>query len=348
MAENNDDLEVENILSSIKSILEEDEGGAPEALAQGKDALEEVLQSSDDDILELSQDMRIDEAISLEPATQEVAEQVSAKDEIVELKLPETASLSEVVAEDVKAAAAAEEQTMADVEEQVPEVVTDVVSEPEPDPETTDVLPEPDAVELIEPVEPEPKPELEVSAAGEIERTVEAVEVIEPVVETAVEAIEPIEPAEEREAAPMEAAVETPEVVVPIETEPEDAPSSLLMISEDKEEKNSAAVDASANIISNFAKMFAKNKSESSAENKPVITAMGDGTKTLESFVKDAIVKVIGDEISLQWNNGADYREMAEAEIRAQVKNWVDNNLAVMVERIVKQEIERVIAKAGS
>ena len=116
-------------------------------------------------------------------------------------------------------------------------------------------------------------------------------------------------------------------------------------------ESREEAVDASASIISNFAKIFAKGKdsAEKTQDNtNQTITAMGDGNKTLESFVEEAVIRVIGKDIAKEWNNGADYRNMAEAEIKLQVKAWIDNNMPSMIEDIVKSEIERVIAKVGS
>ena len=80
----------------------------------------------------------------------------------------------------------------------------------------------------------------------------------------------------------------------------------------------------------------------------PTITALGDEAKTLEEFVSDAIVRVIGKEISRQWNDGADFKALAEAEIMRQTKEWINDNLPLLVEKVVKQEIERVIAKVGS
>ena len=50
----------------------------------------------------------------------------------------------------------------------------------------------------------------------------------------------------------------------------------------------------------------------------------------------------------LQINNGADFKTFAENEIIRQTKEWINDNLPSLVEKVVKQEIERVIAKVGS
>jgi len=99
------------------------------------------------------------------------------------------------------------------------------------------------------------------------------------------------------------------------------------------------------------AEMVTEEKEEIQVEKTaPVeaITTTGDTNKTLEQFVLDSIVKVIGNEISNKWENGADFRSFAEAEITRQTTAWINDNLPTLVEKIVKQEIERVIAKVGS
>ena len=107
--------------------------------------------------------------------------------------------------------------------------------------------------------------------------------------------------------------------------------------------------DVSEGIISNFAKMFA-HEEENHEVPSPVdhITTVGDASKSLEEFVREAVIKVVGEEIKKQWNDGADYQSFAEAEIKRQTEEWINNNLPTMVETIIKQEITRVIAKVGS
>ena len=66
MADDAQDLEIENILSSIKGILEEDEGNSKNeplspSIENESNVVDDVLsQDMDDDVLELSQDMRIE------------------------------------------------------------------------------------------------------------------------------------------------------------------------------------------------------------------------------------------------------------------------------------------------
>ena len=94
------------------------------------------------------------------------------------------------------------------------------------------------------------------------------------------------------------------------------------------------------------------SREEATVEEKVATTeniiAVGNAQKTLEEFVLEAITKVIGNEISYKWNKGEDFRTYAEAEINRQISAWVNENLPSMVENIIKQEIQRVIAKVGS
>ena len=96
--------------------------------------------------------------------------------------------------------------------------------------------------------------------------------------------------------------------------------------------------------MSNFAKMF----SHEEKPDEPKIVSVGNSSKTLEDFVVDAIRAAIGKEISAKWNNGVDFNNFAEAEIKHQVELWITNNMNGLIEDIVKKEVERVIAKVGS
>lgn len=108
-------------------------------------------------------------------------------------------------------------------------------------------------------------------------------------------------------------------------------------------------VDVSANIISNFARMFADKHetAEPVAENTKNIPSMicdnialGNGSLTLEEIVKETVRGVV--EKNLQSINN-----IATQEIHRQTKVWLDGNLPKMVEAVVKQEIERVMVKVG-
>ena len=116
------------------------------------------------------------------------------------------------------------------------------------------------------------------------------------------------------------------------------------------------AVDVSASIISNFAKMFSKEETAPAAEPEAVeavvpaepVSLLGDGSKTIEDVVSSVVRQIIGDEVAANWREGLDYDAMAREEVSRQTREWLDHNLPAVVEKIVKQEIERVMAKVGS
>ncbi len=118
-------------------------------------------------------------------------------------------------------------------------------------------------------------------------------------------------------------------------------------------EKGADAIDVSASIISNFAKMFAdKNEEQPKQEALPPVVEspanadvslampLGGGNLTLEDIVKNTVSQIV--EKNLQLVN-----DVATQEISRQTKAWLDTNLPRLVEAVVKQEIERVMAKVG-
>ena len=116
----------------------------------------------------------------------------------------------------------------------------------------------------------------------------------------------------------------------------------------------SNAVDVSASIISNFAKMFSSPEASETREkavfNLPEepVHELGNASVTIEDVVARVIRSVIGDEVAENWRKSADYDTLAREEIKAQTEKWLNKNLPGLVEKIVKQEIERVMAKVGS
>ncbi len=336
MAEDNQNTEMEDILSSIKNILEEDEKKHSTAAMTDNsdvDIVSDVINSSSEggDILELSPDMRIEEK----------------KDDTLISNGGETADLvSEVINEKA-----------ADPLDRVDISTTDdnpffYAPGSKPQDSTEDINLSIKGLDIgSEDFEADsffddsehPQGDIQVEAAPQEE-------VVLPEVEAAPQE-EVVLP--EVEAAPQE------DIILP-EVEETTMPNLQNDISEtspsveaEPETPDTEAVDASANIISNFAKMFSHGgiieKPQPVVE--PVvatITAPGNTSTTLEEFVLSAITKVIGQEISKQWNDGADFKTFAEAEIIHQTKEWINSNLPGLVEKVVKQEIERVIAKVGS
>ena len=338
MADDNQNAEMEDILSSIKNILEEDEQSKSTAIKNPEDepdVLSDVLQTSSDvdDILELSPEMRVAD----EPAA--------------ELLAPETTETTEDNAVDVVAAVTGEEPAdpfaidAADADPtdfMAADSAVEPVVEVEPVIEENAAPVETDVFEL--PAEPET---VETSAVAEVEDflppVAEDTTIVEPTLSP-----EPETATVEPQSASLlaEDEVETSAVFV-TETAPENRQPVM-----EPEAAADSAVDVSANIISNFAKMFSRDDTPAPAvdvSEKPVeIAAPGNTSKTLEEFVLDAVIKVVGGEIRRQWNDGAGFKSFAEAEIVRQTEKWINDNLPALVEKVVKQEIERVIAKVGS
>ena len=321
--ENNQDMSMEDILSSIKNILEEDQSSAqPELEPEPKPA-------ADEDVLDLTADMRLPQA----------EETIDLDAELDGMKVPELSSATEAPAELTAAPEAEpeeprgvsvgwedfesdpfyEEPAEQPTEESVPaaEVAAEEAELSEPEPTAEIVEPEPETIT------PEPEPEVVPEPIVESEPVPEPEPVIEP-------ALEP-------------------------EPEPEPEPESVVETTVEPvaEAKADSAVDVSANIISNFAKMFSKEDpapepvAQPVASSEPII-ALGDGGKTIEEVVASVIRQIIGEEVSAHWREGVDYNSLAREEIASQTKQWLDNNLPTIVEKIVKQEIERVMAKVGN
>jgi len=58
-----------------------------------------------------------------------------------------------------------------------------------------------------------------------------------------------------------------------------------------------------------------------------------------------ALVRVLGQRHTQVYNGGPTLEDMVREEIRPLVKTWLDENLAPMVERLVRAEIERVTSR---
>lgn len=351
MAEDNQENEMEDILSSIKNILEEDEQkqniAASESKSESEDVLSDVLDTSSDidDVLELSSDMRVDDVLELSP----------------DMRVDDKNTIDNLLSENTTAeqVSLSQNDTNADPLVEIENInigIADEDSDPlfaiDNDKEASEPLSIVDEV-LAQETSEEPAEEhvadtpiienitVEDNSASDVEGFEKIVEEIADVDTSLIDSVS-LETQEITDENPQldNALTDTP--VVENETYPIQETSP---VSDD-------VTDVSANIISNFAKMFSREEKEEIQVEKtaPVeaITTTGDTNKTLEQFVLDSIVKVIGNEISNKWENGADFRSFAEAEITRQTTAWINDNLPTLVEKIVKQEIERVIAKVGS
>ena len=115
-------------------------------------------------------------------------------------------------------------------------------------------------------------------------------------------------------------------------------------------------IDVSAGIISNFAKMFAEQQKqkENPAERenlKERLTAqtmseieLGDGSLTIEAIVRDVVTGIVEKNLAQDF----DFSAAASAEITRQTREWLSAHLPEIVEAAVRKEIERVMAKVSS
>lgn len=352
MAEDKEqDLSMEDILSSIKNILSEDGQGneVPTAAPQLESAAEavEVFPKPEEEILELSPAMRItddnpDTRINLDAeldgpssdgsvlSLQEDSENVEIPEmqehPVAEIaNAPETFTAEEVISSN--------EQEMQEEGEPLPPSLgsmelesAEEVYDDSSDPfyEEPEVEHHPQAFMDASEVE-EPEPAFETSLSEES-------------VAAEVETLPEPEPVAEEQEIVSEAVIEEPVAVA--------EPAA--------ESKSGTAVDVSASIISNFAKMFTREHKKEDVPEVPEesdaepVTALGNGGKTIEGVVADVIRGIIGKEVSENWRRGADYDAYAREEICRQTNQWLNANLPAIVERTVKQEIERVMAKVGS
>ena len=290
------------------------------------DVVKEVVSTNEPFFESNSTNTNIDELLNDNPTfdaipdvfeTDIISDNEPSLDELLGTEEPseveETAPAFEELAPEVEETAPAFEELASEVEETAP-----VVEELAPEVEET----APTFEELASKVE-ETAPTFE-ELAPEVEETAPVVEELAPEVEETAPAVEELAPEVEEKIAVFDPIIE---------------------IADDAEEDVvESEKDVSSNIMSNFAKMF----SHEEKPDEPKIVSVGNSSKTLEDFVVDAIRAAIGKEISAKWNNGVDFNNFAEAEIKHQVELWITNNMNGLIEDIVKKEVERVIAKVGS
>lgn len=105
------------------------------------------------------------------------------------------------------------------------------------------------------------------------------------------------------------------------------------------------ATDVSANIINNFAKLFAEKKAAEAVVETPVeeihIPVKTDSASVGE-LVREAVVRQVTEQMT------ANFETFAREAVASQTQAWLDANLPAIVEAVVAKEIERVMAKVGS
>lgn len=387
MADNtNDDLSMEDILSSIKNILAEDEAGTKPAAAEKNAApdhqsvpekintVEEAEVEIEDDILDLSPSMKIDngnDEINLDAELNNI----SGKAE--DITLADTAEAEELsVANDRSIDLDAELNDSSPLFTTENNQTEEFSENEESDPVYMDENPHRFLGDVLQNESQQERPDF----TQDIEDAVLEPQIHDVEMEEAFDNQEISNPADsihfenEEDAADDTSYIPSSENVSQANDEQEHDNhvydnQEVLQGSENdfqnpimesqpipaySTEPQTDAVDVSASIISNFAKMFSKGNTES-VENQPanieapveIIKELGDGSKTIEDVVAGVIRNIIGDEVAKNWNQGIDYGQLAKEEINRQTKLWLDKNLPVIVEKTVKQEIERVMAKVG-
>lgn len=332
--EKQEDMSMEEILSSIKGILTEDNAPAettaepaassslaaePEkedVLGLGADNIEvdDLPFSTEeaDDILDLTPDMRV--------GSQNEAEVTVSESEALE---PETIDLGKEL-EDVE------------VDMGTPQLDSEI------DPALPDLDPMPDFAMVDESLvvsEPEDSDPIYIP---EEDSTPLYDELSEPMAETEVIHETEVE------------AIEEPTPAAPVFQ-----PSENSWIDQEAETSSQDAADVSADIINNFAKIFAQSKDVAAAESPAAAQPaqapaavthdlpLGNAGQTLSETVKEVIRDIISGWVMENLNTQMDLNSIAQELVAEQVKSWLSVNLPGMVESVVKKEIERVMAKAG-
>ncbi len=343
MADNTqEDLSMEDILSSIKNILVEDEAVQPAPAAEKTfPAASEPLEEEplnlgapvEDEPLDLGAPVEDGEPLNLDaPLEEEEIFDLSAKmqveDEPLELQADEESDPFDLSRE-LEAA-----PLSANNGEKV-EFLADENADP--------------FYEESE-ISPSEMPEIDLSRLeNEFSKDVyeqETVVETEPLTaETAVpdDTAENFLPAGENEPAPLEPfALEVPAASEPesIEAPASDKDEDFKPVPAPKAEETARDVpDASDNMLNNFAQMFTPAA--------PRAATLGDGGKTLETLVKEVIAEEVSSYVEQNLETLAT-RDLIMAETSRQISAWVDANLQKLVEEIVRQEIVRVMAKVGN
>lgn len=131
----------------------------------------------------------------------------------------------------------------------------------------------------------------------------------------------------------------------PVYMEQEDTMVDSLSTSEEPE---TDATDVSAQIINNFAKIFAgaQEPVETSTPKISSQTKLGPDA-TIYDMVQMSIRDMLSPDMVKDIVSETDIKSYASEQVALQVKAWLNHNLPTMVETIVKKEIERVMVKAG-
>ena len=352
--EKQEEMSMDEILSSIKNILSEN--GEPVAETQPAAETADIVSEPAETVPEAK-----DDVLDLESSDISVADLPFSEDDNNILDLTADMRVDAAAPEiDVEAEPTDGLDGEIDIDrelEDVPEVAADVPAvEPielpavEAEAEKTEIL-LPEVNVIIDGIDSDPiyTPEDEASSQplykgddGLLEET--------PEISTQADAfnIETLPIAETEPAAPEPEIRETVSEPAVQPHRPE-AEKAAVPAAGDYTESGADAADVSASIINNFAKIFAGSEQAAPAPEPAKVSSsvkLGEDA-TLSDMVKASIRDMIAEQTVNVLVNDADIKALVSAEVPAQIKSWLDNNLPSMVEAVVKKEIERVMAKAG-
>lgn len=375
--EDKEELSMEDILSSIKDILMEDnaeqhkaaqkEEPAPQAAALQPDP--EVSRSapaeSVDDVLTLSPSMIVEPNISTVEAQPETKAEEGADPLGLDFEREFDSLPAEPVLDDIEAghSAAVDEEPVG-----LSEIAAAEDAEIVEDGELPDLNFDEPAVDLdAEPIfsaeDDASHQENFTPAADDVsldnlvdDDTLNAIlnaNVNEPAVVAQEEEL--VEPTDNVYDNAVAEAVKEPEVIDAAFEEVASAETVSETVPAEKSQQEDP-IDVSAGIISNFAKMFAEQQKQkgnpAERENlKERLTAqtmseieLGDGSLTIEAIVRDVVTGIVEKNLAQDF----DFSAAASAEITRQTREWLSAHLPEIVEAAVRKEIERVMAKVSS
>ena len=341
-----EELSMEEILSSIKGILSENENDAPTAQASSEPSHSpepsQTQPSAEDDVYDLSASMIVEqhpavdtsepietvepvstEVVSSSPFSESAAEAPASIPEVMPeapVSLPDSIEVTPIIDEPYQSPSSPKDEApLSDVGDlPMPE---DIKSDSD-DVLSLDNLPEVSVDELISSNNASNDDISDLSALISDDTSADISATDLPYIDGSVKEAEAI-------------------------SQPEVNP-----VDEVKKEVSEPA-DVSEAIIDNFAQMFNANKpsASTSAAIAPSseTTLIGADSKTVADLVKEVLRDSLQPVVEQKLQNiDADILQVLHAEIKAQAKAWVDANLNRVVEDAVKEEIKRVIAKVGS
>lgn len=386
MAEENQDMEMEEILSSIKDILENDEQTTVNEVTPQSEApvaQQADLSAEDDDVIELSPDMRIEETPSEEVSLPENISfnEEPANETIIEETLSDTVAVDENLSMDetFDTSANSDDSTIfnqTDTSDDNINIETDSFNE---DTVLDDINVDDLNIEAFDDISEDTSSSisLEDELADDISSITQEAEINideensdseflldetinqeEVVLDTndsiaedfnlntpQLEEVNIDEPIIENNIADELNFSETENSSY---SEPESSVEIPVSDYNTEEHTSDKVTDISANIISNFAKMFSREEKQEPVTKveTPEIIKPTVGGHSLEDFVFEIIKNGITNEMNAQLNS-PEFKALINSEVNRQVASWINENLPTLVEKVVKREIERVVAKAG-